>query len=100
MEETFARRLTEAQRAGLWQVARVWWRELAGLLALALSERMSRTGPAKAGYYVSNYVSNPRTRTHRRPQGISARPKAGVMDTTTQEIRQAVRRLVRTPAFT
>ena len=32
MEEMFARRLTEARRAGIWRRACLWWRELAGLL--------------------------------------------------------------------
>jgi len=83
MEEMFARRLTEARRAGLWHAIHVWWRELAGLLSLALSER---------------YGSAARIR-HQRERML-ARPKAGVMDTTAQEIRQAARRLVRTPVFT
>ena len=83
MEEMFARRLTEARRAGIWRRACLWWRELTGLLVLAVSERC---GPA--------------ARMRRRQQRMLSGPKAGVMDTTVQEIRQAARRLVRTPVFT
>ena len=83
MEETFARRLAEARRVGIGRWAHVCGRELIGLLVLAASERW---GPA-AGM-------------RRRRKRMLSGPKAGVMDTTAQEIRQAARRLVRTPVFT
>ena len=83
MEETFARRLSEARRVGIGRWARVCGRELIGLLVLALSERW---GPA--------------ARIRRRRERTVSGPKAGVMDTTGQDIRHAARRLVRTPVFT
>ncbi|HVQ16736.1 MAG TPA: ABC transporter permease, partial [Vicinamibacterales bacterium] len=83
MEDMFARRLTEARRRGAGYVAHVWGREVAGLLALALSERFGAVA-----------------RTRHRQQRRLSRPKAGVMDVTTQEIWQATRRLARTPLFT
>jgi putative ABC transport system permease protein len=83
MEEMFARRLNEARSVGPGQEARVWLRESASLLALAMSERW---GPA--------------ARMRRRQQRLRSGPKAGMMDTTAQEIRHAARRLVRTPLFT
>jgi hypothetical protein len=83
MEEMFARRLNEARSVGPGREARVWLRELASLLALAMSERW---GPA--------------ARMRRRQQRLRSGPKAGMMDTTAQEIRHAARRLVRTPLFT
>jgi hypothetical protein len=46
MEETFARRLSDSRGASLWQRGRVWRRELAGLLALAASERWGAAGRA------------------------------------------------------
>jgi predicted permease len=83
MEDMFAHRLTEARHASFWRRAHVWSRELTGLLVLAASERWGR--PA---------------RMRRRRQRLLSGPKAGIMDTTAQEIRQAARRLVRTPVFT
>ncbi len=83
MEEMFARRLREARDANIWRRTHLWGRELSGLLVLALSERYGRAA-----------------RMRRERERILSRPKAGVMDTTAQEIRQAARRLVRTPVFT
>jgi putative ABC transport system permease protein len=74
MEEMFARRLADARPLGLWRRLYVWRRELLGVIAFALSERYR----------------------HR----MRGRRKAGQMDGMTQEVRQAARRLVRTPAFT
>jgi putative ABC transport system permease protein len=83
MEEVFARRLAEARQAGDWRPLYVWGRELAGLLMLAISERV-----------------DPAARMRRKREQMLSRPKAGLMDTATQDIRQAARRLVRTPLFT
>ena len=83
MEEMFARRLAEARRRGAGNVAHVWARELAGLLVLAVSERLGGVARTRA----------------RQQQRFSA-SKAGLMDVMTQEIWQAARRLVRTPLFT
>jgi putative ABC transport system permease protein len=83
MEDTCARRLAEARGIGISRWAVVYGRELTGLLVLAVSER-----------------SGPAARLRRRRERIVSGPKAGVMDTTAQEIRQAARRLVRTPVFT
>ena len=83
MEDMFARRLAEARRRGAGCVAHVWARELAGPLALAVSERFG----GAAG-------------TRHRQQHELSRPRAGIMDITTQEVWQAARRLVRTPLFT
>jgi putative ABC transport system permease protein len=83
MEEMFARRLSAARDAGIGRRAYVWWRELAGLLALAASERLGSAA-----------------RMRRQHQRRLAGPKAGIMDTITQELRHAARRLMRTPVFT
>jgi hypothetical protein len=83
MEETFARRLADARRAGGWRFAQVWRRELAGVLALAVSERWGAAARA-------------RRQRHRMYSG----QKAGRMDAMAQEIRHAARRLWRSPAFT
>jgi hypothetical protein len=47
MEETMANRLAAARAAGRWRVAKVWWRESAGLLALAITERWGRAARAR-----------------------------------------------------
>ena len=83
MEETMANRLAAARAAGRWRVAKVWWRESAGLLTLAITEQWGRAARAQ-----------------RARQRLLAAPKAGVMDTITQELRHAARRLARTPIFT
>jgi putative ABC transport system permease protein len=93
MEETMANRLAAARAAGRWRATKVWWRESAGLLTLAITERWGRPmqqpvspkPPAKAG---------------RARQRSLAAPKAGIMDTLAQELRHAARRLRRTPVFT
>ena len=83
MEEMFARRMADAARSGTWRRMYVLCRELAGLLVLALSERFGAAA-----------------RMRRQRQRLLSCPKAGTMDVTIQEIRQAARRLVRTPLFT
>jgi putative ABC transport system permease protein len=83
MEETMASRLAAARAAGRGRAAKVWWRESAGLVTLAIAERWGRTA-----------------RMQRARQRLLAAPKAGIMDTMTQELRQAVRRLTRSPIFT
>jgi len=83
MEETMAHRLAAARAAGRWRVVKVWWRESAGLVALAITERWGQAA-----------------RMRRERQRLLAPPKAGTMDTVTQEIRHAFRRLIRTPVFT
>jgi hypothetical protein len=82
MEDMFARRLAEARREGAWRLTHLWARELTSLLVLAVTERFD--APRRARYQ----------------QQQLSRPKAGMMDVTTQEIWQAARRLVRTPLFT
>jgi predicted permease len=83
MEETMTSRLAAARAVGRSRAARVLWRESAGLLRLAITERWGR--PA---------------RMRRSRQRLHAPPKAGIMDTIAQELRHAARRLVRTPVFT
>jgi putative ABC transport system permease protein len=83
MEEMFARRIAVAALSGPWRRTYVYCRELTGLVVLALSERFGATA---------------RMRRHR--QYALSGPKAGIMDVIAQEIRQAARRLVRTPLFT
>jgi hypothetical protein len=83
IEETIANRLAAARAAGRWRTAKVWWRERAGLLALAITERWG--GAA---------------RIQRARQRRLAAPKAGIMDAIAQELRHAARRLTRTPVFT
>ena len=83
MEETIENRLADARAAGGWSAAQVWWRESAGLLALAITERWGSAA-----------------RVRRMRQRVLAAPKAGMMDTLTQELRHAARRLTRTPVFT
>ena len=80
MEDTLAARLREARRGGR---AGVIARECVTLLALFFSERFSA-----------------RARARRRHQRTIDQLKAGPMDTLGQEIRQAARRLLRSPAFT
>ena len=80
MEETFARRLDAARRAGRLRPLRVAVRELVGVLVLALSERWGAAA-----------------RERRRRQRLESHWKAGLMDRMTQEIRHAARRLVRSP---
>ena len=83
MEEMFARRMADAARSGPWRRTYVLCRELAGLLVLAISERFGAA-----------------SRMRRRRQHALSSPKAGIMDVLSQEIRQAARRLIRTPLFT
>ena len=81
MEETLAIRLREAR--GLAARARIVMRELLMLIALTWSERFGA-----------------RIRAQRSQQQLLHRSKAGPMDTLSQEVRQAARRLWRSPAFT
>jgi predicted permease len=74
MEEMFVRRLADTRGFGVWRRGNIWRRELLGLIAFALSERYR--------------------------QRMQIRRKAGHMDGIGQQMRQAARRLVRTPAFT
>jgi len=83
MEEMFARRMAEAKQAGRARQAYVCMRELTGLLVLPISERFGAAARMR--------------RAHRRR--LSG-PKAGIMDVTIQEFRQAARRLIRAPLFT
>jgi predicted permease len=83
MEEMFARRMAEAKQTGRSRQAYVCIREFTGLLVLPISERLGATA-----------------RMRRARQRRLSGPKAGIMDVTIQEIRQAARRLVRTPLFT
>ena len=80
MEEMLAARLRELGGAAL---ARACLRELGTLAALACAERFGI-----------------RARRQRRHQREIERMKAGPMDTLGQELRQAARRLLRSPAFT
>ena len=82
MEEMLAARWRDARATSLGRLARFWGRELAMLAALWWSERF---GDGRSG----------RRRRHREFN----RFKAGPMDTFGQELRQAVRRLWRSPAF-
>ena len=78
MEEMFARRLADARASG--RRARLWRREMLGLLALAVSERWrGGTGAARTHEHIH---------------------KAGRMDRMSQELRHAARRLLRSPGFT
>jgi putative ABC transport system permease protein len=83
IEETMAGRLAAARAVGRGRAAKVWWRESAGLVTVAITERWGRTA-----------------RIQRARQRLLATPKAGLMDTMTLELRQAARRLTRTPIFT
>jgi putative ABC transport system permease protein len=83
MEETLDGRLSEARDHTWWQRVRFWCRELATLAALAWSERF---GEGTSG--------------RRRRQREYNQFKAGPMDTLGQELHQAARRLLRSPAFT
>jgi predicted permease len=78
MEEMFARRLADARNAGRWRLGIFWLREIAGLAGVAVSERFEQHGQRRR----------------------RARWKAGRMDRMTLEIRQAARRLLKSPAFT
>jgi predicted permease len=94
MEEMMANRLAAARAAGRWPMAKVWCRESAGLLTLAITERWGRAARVRP-------VSPKRlAQAERARQRLLAAPKAGVMDTIAQELRHAARRLTRTPVFT
>ena len=83
MEDAIANRLAAARAAGRWRATKVWWRESAGLLIVAITERGGRAARIR----------------HARERLLRP-PKAGMMDTLAQELRHAARRLVRTPIFT
>jgi putative ABC transport system permease protein len=82
MEEAFLRRLEAARQIGFQRVVRLWRRELVGLVNLAITERWRQ-------------IAHPPL-----PQHLPVQRRAGVMDGFRREIRQAARRLLRTPAFT
>src|SRR5262249_54160760 len=77
MVDTFVLRLADARRAGAWPYMRVWSRELSSVLALAIVERIFRRSAFSH---------------HQTPRGR--------METISQDLQQAARRLVRSPAFT
>src|SRR5688500_1773216 len=79
MEETCARRLDDARRIGSWRYARVWFREIAGLVLAAVSER--------AGGRRRPSVPHEHSR------------RTGPIDRMGQELRFAARRLRRSPGF-
>jgi predicted permease len=81
MEETLALRLADARRTGMARYARVWLREVTGLLVLAISERLGRT------------------RAHRRNAPVRASAGGGLGDALVWELRHAGRRLIRSPGF-
>ena len=83
MEDAIANRLAAARAAGRWRATKVWWRESAGLLIVAITERWGRAARIR----------------HARERLLRP-PKAGMMDTLAQELRHAARRLTRTPIFT
>lgn len=83
MEDAIANRLAAARAAGRWRATKVWWRESAGLLIVAITERGGRAARIR----------------HARERLLRP-PKAGMMDTLAQELRHAARRLTRTPIFT
>jgi putative ABC transport system permease protein len=78
IEETFTQRLADARAGSYWRVTRLWRRELAGLLSLAVSERWSMA---------------------MKREGFS-RAKGRSMDNIAREIRHAARRLFKSPTFT
>ncbi len=94
MEETIAHRLAAARAAGRWRAAKVWWREIAGLVTLAVTERWGR------GARIRPVSPKRLAKAERARQRLLAAPKAGIMDTIAQELRHAARRLIRTPVFT
>lgn len=83
MEKTFARRLADGRALGVWRRAQLWRRELTSVAVLAASERYGRAA-----------------RERQRRRVYAARWKAGRMDGMALEIRQATRRLARSPMFT
>ena len=94
MEETIANRLAAARAAGRWRAAKVWWREIAGLVTLGVTERWGR------GARIRPVSPKRLAKAERARQRLLAAPKAGIMDTIAQELRHAARRLIRTPVFT
>jgi putative ABC transport system permease protein len=79
IEETFAQRLADARAGNSWRVTRLWRRELAGLLSLAVSERWSAVTRERDSF---------------------RRAKGRLMDSIGREIRHAARRLCKSPTFT
>ncbi len=101
MEETIENRLAAARASGRWRALKVWWRESAGLLTLAITERWSRRAHSpKPSTNAEPVAPKPWAKAERARQRLLAAPKAGMMDTIAQELRHAVRRLTRTPVFT
>lgn len=105
MEETFARRLADARSAGLRRQAYVWRREIAGLVALAVSERLASPKQPLEGIGREGRLAVPKQPLKRvgcegGRQKDESKWKAGRMDGTGREIRHAARRLMRSPAFT
>jgi putative ABC transport system permease protein len=81
MEETFAERLRDARRFGRRHVTRVWTREIAGLVVLAITDRWERAPKGRRPF-------------------TPAETRASLMDRISQDIHHAGRRLLRSPAFT
>src|SRR5262245_39468285 len=82
MEETFAQRLADARADSYRRVTRLWRREIAGLLSLAVSERWSVVTREREGF------------------SRARRAKGDAMDAVAREIRHAARRLFKSPTFT
>ena len=83
MEETCARRLSDARAVGRLRLAIVLSRELSSVAALVISERFGSAA-----------------RERLRRQRLHQRERAGPMDGIVLELRQAARRLVDSPVFT
>ncbi|HEY1308232.1 MAG TPA: ABC transporter permease [Vicinamibacterales bacterium] len=99
IEETMARRLAAARIAGRWRATQVWWRESAGLVTLAITERWRQLVSPKLKANAEPASPKPMAKAGPRHR-LLAPPKAGIMDTIAQDVRQAARRLTRTPVFT
>jgi putative ABC transport system permease protein len=81
MEDTFARRLADARARGPLRFSQVWLREVGGLAAMAWSETVGAA------------------RVNRRQRQLETGWRAGPMEGMTLEVRQAARRLLRSPVF-
>src|SRR5262245_27931534 len=81
LEETLARRLEDARAVGCRERLRVLGRELAGLMAVVVSDGWRRA------------------RERRRQRRCDAAWKAGRMEGLALEVRQSARRLLKSPIF-
>lgn len=88
-------RAAEARRSGRWSHWRFWWRELLGLAASAVRERLPHNAPTGADPAAS--IAGATLSPFRSSHAVSW---LDTMEVVMREVRHAMRRLVRAPSFT